>query len=103
MPAFPGGDSTLLVSEGGAYYLAIPSGRTASYTLTQVGRVCKIINGPTTQAPDIKFTDGSNWQFFDAQAMAPNETVDLQFPPWGGIVTISFSAAASGPLTVTLV
>jgi hypothetical protein len=103
MPAFPGGDSTQLVSSGGAYYLAIPSGRTASYALTQVGRVCKIINGPTIQAPDIKFTDGNNWQFFDAQAMGANEIADLNFPPYGGIVTITFSAAASGNITVTLV
>jgi hypothetical protein len=103
MPAFPGGDSTQLVSEGGAYYLAVSTGRTASYSLSQVGRVCKIINGSTTQAPNITFTDGNNWQFFNAQAMAPNEVIDLNFPPYGGIVTIAFSAAASGPLTVTLV
>jgi hypothetical protein len=103
MPAFPGGDSTLLVSQGGAYYLAIPSGRTTSYVLTQIGRVCKVINGSTIQAPNITFTDpDENWQFFNAQALGPNQVVDLQFPPSKGNVTIAFSAATSGPLTVLL-
>jgi len=98
-----GGDSTLLVSQGGAYYLAVPSGQTNTIKLTQVGRVCKIINGSTTQGVNITFTDGANWQFFDAQSLAPNEVIDLNFPPNLGIVNIAFSAAASGPLTVTLI
>ncbi len=98
-----GGDSTLLVSDGGAYYKAVPSGATGSITLTGVGRVCKIINGPTIQAPNFTFTDGNGWQFFDAQAMAPNQVIDLQFQPALGILVIALSAASSGPLTVTLV
>ena len=94
-------DATRSVTDGGAAYIAIPSGQTASLTFTQIGRVCYIINGSTTQSPNITFTDGNNWQFFDAQALAPNEVVDLQFPPSGAKFTVAFSAATSGPLTIT--
>jgi hypothetical protein len=105
MPAFPGGDSTLLTSSGGSYYLSIPTGQTASIVLTQVGRVCRIINGATVQTGvNVIFTDpDTGIAFFTAVALAVNAIVDLQFPPSKGRVTISFSAATAGPLTVTLV
>lgn len=103
--AFPnGGGSTLTVTSGGAYYLAIPAGQTATINLTSIDRVCKIINGSTIQSPNITFTDPDRgWQFFDAQALGPNEVVDLQFPPSKGNLQIAFSAATSGPLTVLLI
>lgn len=103
--AFPnGGGSTQTVSDGGAYYLAIPAGQTATINLTSIDRVCKIINGSTIQSPSVTFTDPDRgWQFFDAQAMSANQVVDLQFPPSKGNVQIAFSAATSGPITVLLI
>jgi hypothetical protein len=104
MPAFPRGDSTQLTSQGGAYFLTIPTGQTATITLSQIGRVCKVINGSTTQAGGVTFTDPDrNWTWFNAQALAPNQVLDLNFPPSLGNIVIAFSAASSGPLTVTLI
>jgi|ERR1700761_1372294 len=102
MPAFPGGDST--PSNGGSYSLRIPTGQTAPIILTQIGRVCKVLNGSVGQTNSIAFIETDlNWTFWNAQATAQDQVVDLNYAPHGGNLTITFSAATSGPITVTLV
>jgi hypothetical protein len=100
----PRRDPTQLVSLGGAYWLAIPTAQSATIVLGEVRRICKIINGVTTQAGSVTFYDpDQGWTWFTAAAMAPNQIIDLNIPTSNGNVQIIFSAATSGPITLTLI